>query len=322
MFGAVPYKTKQFFFVLIKLSIVVGAFYFIYHKLTTNHELDFQVFGQFLSKNDAFTAKNIVFLVILSIFNWFFEILKWQHLVSFFKKISFLNSLEQSLGSLTASLFTPNRIGEYGVKAMYYSRSDTKKILALNLLGNFMQMATTVLFGFLGCYLYFSKYSLDIEYYKVFRIGVVIFIIVIFPIIGLKKSNFSIRGISMSTAKIFYTSIPWYIYFKGLLFSIIRYLIFSFQFYFLLKMFGLTLDYVDAMTIITTMYLLASIIPTLAIFDVVLKGSVAVYLFSVIKISNLSILSVVTLMWILNVVLPSLLGAMYVLKFKLPKQTV
>lgn len=321
MFGTVPYKTKQFFFVLIKLSIVVGAFYFIYHKLTTNHELDFQVFVQFLSKNNTFSVKNIIFLVILSVFNWFFEILKWQHLVSFFKKISFLNSLEQSLGSLTASLFTPNRIGEYGAKAMYFSRSDTKKILALNLLGNFMQMSTTVLFGVMGCYMYLLKYSLDIEYYKLFRIGVIVFIIAIFPIIGLIKSNFSIRGISMSTAKIFYTSIPWYIYFKGFSFSIIRYLIFSFQFYFLLKMFGLTLGYFDAMTIITTMYFLASIIPTLAIFDVVLKGSVAVYLFSVIKISSLSILSVVTLMWILNVVFPSLLGALFVLKFKLPKQT-
>ena len=36
MIYSLPYKTKQFFFVLIKLSIVVGAFYFIYQKLANN----------------------------------------------------------------------------------------------------------------------------------------------------------------------------------------------------------------------------------------------------------------------------------------------
>jgi len=56
-----------------------------------------------------------------------FEILKWQNLVSFYQKIvsfyqkiTFKSALIQSLSSLTASLITPNRIGEYGVKALYF----------------------------------------------------------------------------------------------------------------------------------------------------------------------------------------------------------
>ncbi len=319
MFGAVPYKTKQFFFVLIKLSIVVGAFYFIYHKLTTNKELDFDIFVQFLSKNNPFSLKNGFFLIVLSVFNWFFEILKWQHLVSFFKKITFFNSMEQCLGSLTASLFTPNRVGEYGAKAMYFSRNETKKVLALNLLGNALQMTTTVIFGIIGLCLFILKYPVDIEHYKLFKLTVLIIIIALFPIVGLYKTNFSIRGISFSTAKTFYASVPWLVYLKGFLFSVIRYVLFSFQFYLLLKIFGSSLGYFDSMIIISTMYLLASIIPTIALFDVVLKGSVAVYLFSFTQMSSLSVLSVVMLMWLLNVVLPSLLGVMYVLRFKLPK---
>jgi len=102
-----PYKTKQFFFVLIKLSIVVGAFYFIYTKLTENEELSFSEFWTFLTKNDRFSAKMICFLLILSSFNWFFEIVKWQNLVSAIKRITLKNSLEQTLGGLTASIITP-----------------------------------------------------------------------------------------------------------------------------------------------------------------------------------------------------------------------
>ena len=81
MYYNVPYKTKQFFFVLIKLSIVVGAFYFIYSKIVENENLEFNEFIAFLKENRTFSLKNIIFLLILSSFNWFFEILKWQQLV-------------------------------------------------------------------------------------------------------------------------------------------------------------------------------------------------------------------------------------------------
>ena len=322
MFGAVPYKTKQFFFVLIKLSIVVGAFYFIYNKLTSNEKMDFIVFWDFLSENNAFSIKNIVFLMFLSTFNWLFEIIKWQHLASFIQKISFINSLEQSLGSLTASLFTPNRVGEYGVKAMYFKLSKSKKIVAMNLLSNCLQMTVTTLLGIIGLSLYLLKYPLDIAYYKVFKFGVILLIIVLFPLIGLAKTKFSIKGISFQTAKSFYSKIPIALYVKVFLFSLIRYMIFSFQFYFLLTLFGVKLSYFDSMVIITSMYFLASIIPIISIFDVVLKGSVAIFLFSTIGISNIIILSTILLMWFFNVALPSLIGAVFVLKFKFPQKTV
>lgn len=69
------------------------------------------------------------------------------------------------------------------------------------------------------------------------------------------------------------------------------------------------------MIVITTMYLLSSIIPTIFVFDVVIKGSIALYLFSFIAVNELTILSIVTLMWILNFVLPNVFGGFYVLNF-------
>ena len=122
MYYNLPYKTKQFLFVLIKLSIVVGALYFIYTKLFENSRLDINQFLSVLRKNNPFSLKTVIILMTLSICNWYFEILKWKHLVSTFQKISFKDAIEQSLGGLTASLITPNRIGEYGAKAIYFSK--------------------------------------------------------------------------------------------------------------------------------------------------------------------------------------------------------
>ncbi len=315
MIGSVPYKTKQFFFVLIKLSIVFGAFYFIYKKLTTNGNLDFSDFVDFLSKNDGFSLKNIVFVLFLTIFNWFFEISKWQNLISHVKKIPFKEALDQSLGALTASLFTPNRIGEYGAKAIYFSKSYRKRVLLLNLLGNMAQMSITVLFGILGLITFINKYNVEISYFKMSRLLILIVIVFGFTVFGIRQNRYKIKGFSIERITDYIKEISLKTHTLNFVYSIIRYLIFSFQLYFLLGVFDIDLTYFDAMIVITSMYLLASIIPSIFIFDVVIKGSVAVYLFSFVDVNELTILSIITVMWILNFVIPSIFGSYYVINF-------
>ena len=317
-----PYKTKQFFFVLIKLSIVVGAFYFIYNKLANNEELEFFIFVDFISKNDVFSLKTVLFLLFLSICNWFFEIFKWQTLINPIKKIRFKDSLEQSLGALTASLFTPNRIGEYGAKAIYFKPLYRKKVMIINLLGNILQMSCTVLLGVVGLWFFISTYNPEINYYKFARFLTIVLIAFVLLGFSFTKSKFTVKGFSLDKIKAFIIGYPKNTLILGFVFSIIRYVIFSFQFYFLLSLFQVDIPYINAMIVITSMHLIASVIPSIFIFDVVIKGSVAVYLFSFMHINELTILSIITIMWLLNFVLPSVFGSYYVLNFNVPKTTV
>lgn len=320
MHNALSYKTKQFFFVLIKLSIVVGAFYFIYNKLVNNGKLDFSEFATYLTKNNIFSTKNVLLLLFLSFFNWFLEILKWQKLVSSIKKTSFFEALQQSLGSLTASLFTPNRIGEYGAKAIYFSKQFRKRIVLLNLIGNLMQMAITIIFGTIGFMLFVKQYPIEINTHRVSRVLIIIVIVFGFFIFGIKQKKYKIKGFSIEKVKQFVRKLSFRISGFAFLMSLLRYFVFSFQFYFLLQLFAVELDYFQAMIIITSMYLLASIIPSIFIFDVVIKGSVAVYLFSFAGVNEFTVLCVITLMWLLNFVLPSIFGSYYVLNFNFDKQ--
>ncbi len=319
MHSSLPYKTKQFFFVLIKLSIVVGAFYFISQKLLNNDQLDFERFLSFLKENSLFSLKNIAFLVFLTVLNWFFEIIKWRFLVSKIKVISFFEALEQSLGALTASLFTPNRIGEYGAKAIYYSKPHRKRILLLNLIGNMMQMTITVVLGCVGFIFFYKNYTLNIDYFKLSRGLLIIMVIGTLSVIGVKQSKYKIKGFSIEKIRDYILKLGLNFLSIGLLISFVRYVIFSFQFYYILNLFGINLSYTEAMIIITSMYLLASIIPTISIFDVVIKGSVAIYLFDIAGIEELPVLCCILLMWLLNFALPSVFGSYYVLNFNLPK---
>ncbi|MFS4483684.1 lysylphosphatidylglycerol synthase domain-containing protein [Hyunsoonleella sp. 2307UL5-6] len=320
MHYALPYKTKQFFFVLIKLSIVIGAGYFIYQKLITNPDLDFNTFIQLTSKNGILSLKNSIILVVLSFLNWFLEIIKWQYLASVVKKISFKDALHQSLGALTASLFTPNRIGEYGAKAIFYNKPYRKKILLVNLLSNIMQMSITLALGIIGFSIYSNSYDIAVNYYKIARFLTLLLTIIVLIILGITQKRYKIKGISIQRIRDFVMRFPKSKLHLGILLSLGRYLIFSFQFFVILYFFKVNITYLEAIPVITSMYLITSILPSIFIFDVVIKGSVAVYLFSLLGINDLIILSTITIMWLLNFVIPSIFGSFYVLNFKFSAQ--
>lgn len=319
MLGSLTYKTKQFFIVVIKLSIIIGASYYVFNRLVNTKNLDFNQFVLFLDKNDAFSTKNILFLLFLTLLNWFFEILKWQKLVNSVKKISFKNALEQSLGGLTASLITPNRIGDYGAKAIYFAKPLRKGILLLNLLGNIAQMSITMLMGTVGFILFYLRYDIEINGYKLSRVLLIILVVVMFTVFGVKQTKFKIKGFSIARVIEFIKQLPTKISIQNFVFSLVRYAIFSFQFYFLLHILGTNLNYQTAIVAISSMYLLASVVPSLAVFDVVIKTSAAVFVFGYLGVDELTILSVSTLMWLLNFILPSIFGSYYVLNFNLQK---
>ena len=301
---------KSTLILLIKLLLVGGAYFFISQKIKNNDLLYNNEFLTGLGRR-IFDKPFTLFIIFLFTFiNWFLEIIKWQTLVSSIKKISFYEALEQSLSSLTASLLTPNRIGEYGAKTLYYSKYERVKILFLNLLGNINQMLVTVLFGLFGLLFLINFLTFPITFTNLYFYGSLGLLILVL-LISLNK--FGKRTLQKMMTPI--REIKAKIYFKTFYYSFFRYLIFSHQFYFLLFLFGAGLDYSDAMPIIFTMYLLASVIPSFVFFDWLIKGSVAISLFSVFHINEMLILSITSIMWMANFALPSIIGSYFVLTF-------
>ena len=299
----------------IKLLIVIGAYYFIYQKIVYNEKLPFSEFV-FQIKHVLFSNnKTVVILVFFSLINWVFEVLKWQNLVLAVKKITFTEALQQSLGSLTASLLTPNKIGEYGAKAMFYSKDKRKKIVLLNLIANVTQMFITILFGVIGVVYVLIKYSLEVPILQFNWFWVILFVVL------------SIGWWFFFAEKtvLFYDKVIRFLKNKALplitrtiLYSILKYIVFSHQFYYLLLIFGVKTDYVILMQLIFFMYFIASVIPSLPMFDWLVKGSVAVFVFSWIGVQEEVIISITLFMWLYNFAIPSIIGSYFVFNFKYP----
>ena len=141
---SIPHKAKQFLVFTIKLLIVIGAFYFIYDQIASNSKLEWSKFQTLVLEKTSITT--IIFILLFSVANRYFEILKWQNLVAFIKPISVGEASKQVLGALTAGIFTPNGLGEYAGKAMFFKKEQTKKVVFLNLICNGIQMILTIIF--------------------------------------------------------------------------------------------------------------------------------------------------------------------------------
>ena len=307
---SIPHKAKQFLVLLIKLLIVGGAFYFIYNQLANNDKLDWEKFITLFKKNQS--VAGISFILLLSVLNRFFEILKWQNLVSYLHKISLTEATKQVLGALTAGLFTPNGVGEYAGKALFFEKSKAKKVIFLNLICNGIQMILSVVFGLFGL-LYFNA-NFNIITPKtvsiLFGICFLLFGILFFS----KKIN--IKGYSIEKLIHKINEIPKAIHQNNIFLAVCRYLVFSHQYYFLFLAFDVDLPYLTLMATIASVYFLASSLPTFQFLDFAVKGSVAVYFFGILGVNEWIVVFISTLMWFLNVVLPVIIGSYYVMNFK------
>ncbi len=300
----ISYKAKQLGVFIIKLLIVIAAFFFIYQQLSKNNGINWEVFQILLRKNDSITG--IIFILFLSVLNRFLEILKWQNLVSTIHKISLLEATKQVLASLTAGIFTPNGLGEYAGKALYYTKKETKSILFLNIICNGIQLLLTVFFGVIGLFL------IGFIYWALIIIAIIILVYILLKLV----KKIKIKGYSFQNFTHKLQEVPENIHRKNALLGVARYLVFSHQYYFLLIAFDVNLSYLTLMATITTVYFLASALPSFQFLDFAVKGSIAVYFFTLQDVNDWIVVFITTLMWFLNVVIPVFIGSIYVMQYK------
>lgn len=302
---SIPHKAKQFLVFTIKFLIVIGAFYFIYDQVSSNSKLDWNKFQNLVVEKTAIST--MLFILMFSIANRYLEILKWQNLASFIQPISVGEASKQVLGALTAGIFTPNGLGEYAGKALFFKKEQTKQVIFLNLICNGIQMILTIIFGIIGL--------LFIGYWQWSLVIISIAIVLLFT--SFLSKNITIKGYSIQKLLHKINEIPKKIHRKNIVLGILRYIVFSHQYYVLFLVFDVDLPYLTLISSISAVYFLASSLPSFQFLDFAVKGSVAVFFFGKLGINEWIVIFISTLMWLLNVVLPVIIGAYFVMRFKL-----
>ncbi|HYD91881.1 MAG TPA: lysylphosphatidylglycerol synthase domain-containing protein [Flavobacterium sp.] len=302
-------KAKQFLVAMIKVLIVGGAFYFIYNRVS-NEQLDWNRLGDALqNKHSAW----FVFIVLtLTFLNRFLEILKWQNLASSIKTISFGKATEQVMAALTAGIFTPNGIGEYAAKSLYYKKNQAKEIIFLNLICNGIQLIIAVIIGLAGLVVFNLLYKVMPATLLLTLLGIITAVIILVFL----SRKITLKGYSLQRIFEKVNAIPATIHRRNMLLAIGRYMCLVHQHYFIFLAFGVELPYPVMISVIACVYFLGSSLPSFQMLDFAVRGSVAVYFFGVLGVNEWIVVLAATLQWLLNIMIPVAIGSYFVFRFK------
>ena len=316
-------KSKKAISFLLKISIVALALFFLYDQLNSNIS-----FKQFDLNNILLTLKNnfsiLVLVIFLMFLNWFVESLKWRFLISKIEKVSIKTSLRAVLSGITVSSFTPNRVGEYGGRVFCLKHADRIQGVLITVIGSMAQLIVTIVFGLVGILLLpnlmpsFDLFLKDLEFSYPIILFVVILLSTLLILLFLNASVFTVllskfrfltKFSKYSKVFSFYSSSE---LLEVLVYSFVRYIIFTSQYFILLNIFSVEVSYINSMILITTMLFVVSVIPTVAIAEIGIRGSVALYLFGLLSNNSIGILSATFCLWIINLVLPALIGIIFI----------
>jgi hypothetical protein len=106
--------------------------------------------------------------------------------------------------------------------------------------------------------------------------------------------------------------------------SLARYLVFSSQFYLLLILLEVRIPYLNALVLIALIYFIMAIIPTIALTELGIRGSVALYvfglyfgqLFPTTEAYSVGIFAASTLLWMINLGIPAVVGTIFVFRLQ------
>ena len=305
-------KSKQLLFTIAKYGLIALSCWYLYDRITADKELIFKTFREF-------NLLSIFSLLVISLVgfagNWLAESFKWKTITKPIAQLSLKNAIIQTLAAHAIAVMTPQKIGEYGARPFFFPKHQAKKVIAYTLINSSLQLGATLFFAFFGTVYFIANFKdifLQTDYYP--YIGLVLFLIISLLFFARKKIRYKLK--SFFQVKINASAVK-----KSAVLSLLRYLIFSHQYFLLLHLFYDELSYFQAMPMLFMVYLFISVVPSVFVFDIAVRGGLGVFFFGLIDVPASSVILTATFMWLANAGLPALIGNIFVAKYKVKKKT-
>ena len=248
--------------------------------------------------------------LLLVCINWGLETAKWKVLIRDLEQQSWSRAFKAVLSGVFVSFFTPNRAGEFVGRVIYVHQ---KKIEAsvLTLAGSLAQNICTLLFGGLAALIFFTENTLDslvaLGFFIPFSVATLFFyfnldrLVVILRYLGLKRRwlKYFLPVRHLETSRLL----------SVLCLSALRYLVFSLQFILVFRAFNLPVGFGEAITGVGVMFLVQSILPSIALLEFTSRGLAIHYAFDIAPSYELLLLLSSYTVWLINVFLPGFIGA-------------
>jgi uncharacterized membrane protein YbhN (UPF0104 family) len=267
----------------------------------------------------------------LMIVNWSFEAQKWKLSIRSVQPLGFFKSFCAVLSGVSFSVTTPNRTGEYLGRMLYMNEGNRLKIISLTIVSGISQLIITLFTGLLG--LLFIHQSMltgrivqDLGgslWLRVLEWGVLL------VLISLTLFYFKLSFLVNLANK--WKNTKWYylvsslrelnatLAFRLLSLSAARYIVFIIQYFLLLRLFEVDINWWNTFAVVSVIFLVLAIIPSFTIAELGLRGGVSLYLLGSFSTNHAGIGMTAAAVWMINLVIPAVVGSLLILRIKIVK---
>jgi hypothetical protein len=264
----------------------------------------------------------------LMLANWGIEARKWQIVIKRVQRLSFIQSCKAVFTGTTMAFFTPNRIGEYIGRILYLDEGTRVKAISLTIVCSMGQLLVTWWIG-IGGILYLQAYG-NTELLHTFA-GVWLKLVLYFAIaaaVVLTLFYFRLAGLVRWVEKIprlqkpvsyirVLDSLNATLLLRILSLSILRYSVFIGQYYLLFDVFDVHVTAAQVAGTVSVIFLVLSIVPTIAVItELGMRWKIGIEVVQLFDSNISGILATSLAIWIINLVIPALIGSLLILSIK------
>ncbi|MEL7221040.1 MAG: lysylphosphatidylglycerol synthase domain-containing protein [Bacteroidota bacterium] len=267
-------------------------------------------------------------VIVLMPINWCLEIAKWRKLLQTSWSISWWSATRFVLAGISVSLATPNRIGEYGGRLLLAPTEQTANIVFSSIVGSICQWIAFIICGWPALIFWCAEvllWPVSLKYVLAMLIPVLL-LIGLFTIPWLlRRQNF----------KLFFLKWKWWRWFRrkatlvrqlerrvflqALLLALVRFWVYTSQYLILLWFFNVSLNIWVGISGIFCIYLIQAGIPLPPGLGVITRSEIALLIWGADTVTPLAVVSATFSLYVINLVLPSLLGSYLLVKMKTRK---
>lgn len=306
------------------MIVMIGITWLVYEKLWVQDK----EIGYLQHIKQSVNGKSIYFFsmcALLAPFNWLFESKKWQELVAPFQEMSFKQTASAILTGITLGVLTPSRLGEYGGRLLHIKEGNRGRALYAHFMGSLSQNIPILLLGAISCAIYFSKHYLESELLGLAISSLILLLTVLLITLYLQndfitKKIFEHKYITKYAKGFVPTQYSKSTLQKVAIFSLLRYMIYVSQYLFLLYCFGINVSITEGLIGVCVIFLFQTGLPLPPALSVLARTELALIIWSVYSSNQLSILTVPILLWMINLLVPAIMGSIIILSTNFQKQ--
>ncbi|MEA4975064.1 MAG: lysylphosphatidylglycerol synthase domain-containing protein [Paludibacter sp.] len=247
-------------------------------------------------------------LILLPV-NLLTETLKWRQVSCYLEKQQLSNAFKAVLAGISSGFATPNRLGDIVGRMHFLQPENRKSAVSLAAINSLTQNLAILLPGIPLAILFFMQKQSAVQSgtYILFLIAILLLFLVTLIVLPVMA-----RSIKQEKIQTYFSGLANYTFNDMAVitgWSLLRFGVFSFQFFLMLRFFGVELSLTEAVTSIPVMYLLVTFTPSFALSEALIRGSWAVFVIGSFAYNIPGILMAGVGLWLVNVVVPVVIGS-------------